>query len=218
MPTKPTDDTSARPTRDSDATRLRILNAAKIEFAKLGLGGARIDSIALRAKSNKRMIYEYYGNKEGLFEAVLELAYQDIRQAERKLKLEELGPVEAISKLVSFTWKYYLKNPHFLTLVNSENLHKAAHLKRSREKMHDMHAPMVSMVAEILARGVAQGVFREGIDPIQLNITIAAINYYYLNNRFTGEIIYGFDLMSPEALQARIDFNIQTILGMLRPD
>lgn len=218
MPTKPTDDTSARPTRDSDATRLRILNAAKIEFAKLGLGGARIDSIALRAKSNKRMIYEYYGNKEGLFEAVLELAYQDIRQAERKLKLEELGPVEAISKLVSFTWKYYLKNPHFLTLVNSENLHKAAHLKRSRDKMHDMHAPMVSMVAEILARGVAQGVFREGIDPIQLNITIAAINYYYLNNRFTGEIIYGFDLMSPEALQARIDFNIQTILGMLRPD
>jgi AcrR family transcriptional regulator len=218
MSTKTTDDTSARPTRDSDATRLRILNAAKIEFAKLGLGGARIDSIALRAKSNKRMIYEYYGNKEGLFEAVLELAYQDIRQAERKLKLEELEPVEAISKLVSFTWKYYLKNPHFLTLVNSENLHKAAHLKRSREKMHDMHAPMVSMVAEILARGVAQGVFREGIDPIQLNITIAAINYYYLNNRFTGEIIYGFDLMSPEALQARIDFNIQTILGMLRPD
>ncbi|MEX5685612.1 MULTISPECIES: TetR/AcrR family transcriptional regulator [Pseudomonas] len=218
MPKKPTEEVSVRPTRDSDATRLRILNAAKIEFAKLGLGGARIDSIALRAQSNKRMIYEYFGNKEGLFEAVLELAYQDIRQAERKLKLEELEPVEAIRKLVSFTWKYYLKNPHFLTLVNSENLHKAAHLKRSREKMHDMHAPMVSMVAEILDRGVAQGVFRAGIDPIQLNITIAAINYYYLNNRFTGEIIYGFDLMSPEALQTRIDFNIQTILGMLRPD
>ena len=218
MPKKPTEEVSVRPTRDSDATRLRILNAAKIEFAKLGLGGARIDSIALRAQSNKRMIYEYFGNKEGLFEAVLELAYQDIRQAERKLKLEELEPVEAIRKLVSFTWKYYLKNPHFLTLVNSENLHKAAHLKRSREKMHDMHAPMVSMVAEILERGVAQGVFRAGIDPIQLNITIAAINYYYLNNRFTGEIIYGFDLMSPEALQTRIDFNIQTILGMLRPD
>lgn len=217
MPTKSIEETPARPTRDSDATRLRILNSAKVEFAKLGLGGARIDSIALRAKSNKRMIYEYFGNKEGLFEAVLELAYQEIRQAERKLKLEELEPVEAISKLVSFTWKYYLKNPHFLTLVNSENLHKAAHLKRSREKMHDMHAPMVSMVAEILDRGVAQGVFREGVDPIQLNITIAAINYYYLNNRFTGEIIYGFDLMSPEALQTRIDFNIQTVLGMLRP-
>jgi AcrR family transcriptional regulator len=218
MPKKPIEEAPVRPTRDSDATRLRILNAAKVEFAKLGLGGARIDSIAQRAKSNKRMIYEYFGNKEGLFQAVLELAYQDIRQAERKLKLEELEPVEAISKLVSFTWKYYLKNPHFLTLVNSENLHKAAHLKRSSEKMHDMHAPMVSMAAEILDRGVTQGVFREGIDPIQLNITIAAINYYYLNNRFTGEIIYGFDLMSPEALQTRIDFNIQTILGMLRPD
>lgn len=217
MPKKPTDEAVAKPTRDSDATRLRILNAAKVEFAKLGLAGARIDSIALRAKSNKRMIYEYFGNKEGLFEAVLESAYQGIRQAERKLKLEELEPVEAITALVTFTWKYYLKNPHFLTLVNSENLHKATHLKRSQEKMQQMHAPMVSMVADILARGVAQGVFREGIDPIQLNISIAAINYYYLNNRFTGEIIYGFDLMSPEALQARIDFNIQTILGMLRP-
>lgn len=218
MPKKPTDEAVAKPTRDSDATRLRILNAAKVEFAKLGLAGARIDSIALRAKSNKRMIYEYFGNKEGLFEAVLESAYQGIRQAERKLKLEELEPVEAITALVTFTWKYYLKNPHFLTLVNSENLHKAAHLKRSQEKMQQMHAPMVSMVADILARGVAQGVFREGVDPVQLNISIAAINYYYLNNRFTGEIIYGFDLMSPEALQARIDFNIQTILGMLRPD
>jgi AcrR family transcriptional regulator len=217
MPKRPTDEAVAKPTRDSDATRLRILNAAKVEFAKLGLAGARIDSIALRAKSNKRMIYEYFGNKEGLFEAVLESAYQGIRQAERKLKLEELEPVEAITALVTFTWKYYLKNPHFLTLVNSENLHKAAHLKRSQEKMQQMHAPMVSMVADILARGVAQGVFREGVDPVQLNISIAAINYYYLNNRFTGEIIYGFDLMSPEALQARIDFNIQTILGMLRP-
>lgn len=218
MPSKPAQEPTARPTRDSDATRLRILNAAKIEFAKLGLAGARIDSIALRAKSNKRMIYEYFGNKEGLFEAVLESAYQDIRQAERKLKLEELDPVEAITQLVIFTWKYYLKNPHFLTLVNSENLHKGVHLKRSEQKMHEMHAPMVSMVADILARGVDQGVFREGIDPVQLNISIAAVNYYYLNNRFTGEIIYGFDLMSPEALQARIDFNVQTILGMLRPD
>lgn len=217
MPSKATEAVSARPTRDSEATRLRILNAAKVEFAKLGLAGARIDSIALRAKSNKRMIYEYFGNKEGLFEAVLESAYQDIRQAERKLNLEALEPVEAITQLVTLTWKYYLKNPHFLTLVNSENLHKAVHLKRSQEKMQQMHAPMVSMVAQILARGVAQGVFREGVDPVQLNITIAAINYYYLNNRFTGEIIYGFDLMSPEALQARIDFNVQTILGMLRP-
>ncbi|MFK3684061.1 TetR/AcrR family transcriptional regulator [Pseudomonas sp. NPDC088890] len=218
MPRKPSEEAPAKPTRDSDATRLRILNAAKVEFAKLGLAGARIDSIALRAKSNKRMIYEYFGNKEGLFEAVLESAYQDIRQAERKLKLEELEPVEAITQLVVFTWKYYLKNPHFLTLVNSENLHKAAHLKRSQEKMHQMHAPMVSMVAQILERGVAQGVFRAGVDPVQLNISIAAISYYYLNNRFTGEIIYGFDLMAPEALQARIDFNVQTILGLLRPD
>ncbi|NBA94808.1 TetR/AcrR family transcriptional regulator [Pseudomonas sp. R5(2019)] len=217
MTVEPKDDTLPRSTRDAEATKLRILKAATVEFAKLGFGGARINSIADRAKSNKRMIYEYFTNKEGLFQAVLETAYNDIRHAERKLKLEELDPQTAITQLVTFTWKYYLKNPHFLTLVNSENLHKAAHLKRSQEKMHDMHKSMIEMVAGILDRGVAQGVFRAGVDPVQLNISIAAISYYYLNNRFTGQIIYGFDLMSPEALQDRIDFNVQTILGMLRP-
>ncbi|WP_025857818.1 TetR/AcrR family transcriptional regulator [Pseudomonas sp. CHM02] len=217
MTNEPMEESAPRATRDSEATKLRILKAATVEFAKLGFGGARINSIAERAKSNKRMIYEYFGSKEELFQAVLETAYNDIRMAERKLKLEELDPQTAITQLVTFTWKYYLKNPHFLTLVNSENLHKAAHLKHSREKMHDMHGSMVQMVASILDRGVADGVFRPGVDPVQLIISIAAINYYYLNNRFTGQIIYGFDLMSPEALQARIDFNVETVLGMLRP-
>lgn len=216
MTIEPTED-APRATRDAEATKLRILKAATVEFAKLGFGGARINSIAERAKSNKRMIYEYFGSKEELFQAVLETAYNDIRMAERKLKLEELDPQTAITQLVTFTWKYYLKNPHFLTLVNSENLHKAAHLKHSQEKMHDMHGSMVQMVARILDRGVAEGVFRPGVDPVQLIISIAAINYYYLNNRFTGQIIYGFDLMAPEALQARIDFNVETVLGMLRP-
>ncbi|MCY1285869.1 HTH-type transcriptional repressor NicS [compost metagenome] len=206
-----------KPVRDSEATRARILKAAKAEFAKLGLAGARIDSIAERAQSNKRMIYEYFDNKDGLFQAVLEDAYQNIRNAERKLKLQELEPLQAMTRLVSFTWDYYLKNPHFLTLVNSENLYKGVHLKKARDTMGEMHAPMIQMVSDILDRGVAQGVFKPGVDPIQLTISIAAVSYYYLNNRFTGSVIYGFDLASPEALQARIDFNIQSILAMLRP-
>lgn len=217
MASKSTGTDKERPTRDAVATRGRILKAAKVEFAKLGLAGARIDGIARRAKSNKRMIYEYYGNKDGLFQAVLEEAYTNIRSAERKLRLEELEPREAISKLITFTWNYYLKNPQFLTLVNSENLYRAAHLKTSA-KIGEMHRPLVQLVGDILERGVAQGVFRPGIDPIQLNISIAAISYYYLNNRFTGEVIYGFDFTSPEALKERLEFNIQTILASLRPD
>src|SRR4029078_1372166 len=105
--------------------------AARQEFARLGLGGARVDAIAARAKANKRMIYHYFGNKEQLFTAVLDAAYTDIRMAERALELEKLTPVDAIIRLVRFTWDYYLEHPEFLTFVNSENLHKARHLKHS---------------------------------------------------------------------------------------
>ena len=117
--------------RDPDATKMRILDAAKREFARLGFGGARVDSIAIRAKANKRMIYHYFSSKEELFTAVLEEAYLGIRAAERKLALDALEPEEALDALVRFTWKYYLANPEFLTFVNSENLHKARHLKKS---------------------------------------------------------------------------------------
>lgn len=203
--------------RDPEATQKRILQAAKKEFAKKGLSGARIDEVAERAKSNKRMIYHYFGNKEELFQKVVEDAYLDIRTAEKKLKLEQLEPREAIETLVRFTWHYYLKNPEFLTLVNSENLHRAKHLKNS-QVIREAHSNMVSMVGTILERGAQQGVFRQGIDPVQLNITIAAIGYYYLTNRYTGSIIYDRDLMDPAALDARLMFNIETIRQMLRPD
>src|SRR5438552_7380550 len=159
--------------RDAEQTRKRILDAAKAEFAGKGLGGARVDEIAARSKSNKRMIYHYFGSKEKLFTAVAEAAYTDIRMAERKLKLDELDPETAIRTLVEFTWTYYLAHPEFLTLVNSENLHRARHLKRSAV-IRDISGPFVDMVKSILDRGVAKGVFRGGIDPVQLNITMAA--------------------------------------------
>jgi AcrR family transcriptional regulator len=201
--------------RDPEATRQRILDAAKVEFARLGLGGARVDSIALRAKANKRMIYHYFGGKQNLFLAVLEDAYGDIRTAERKLDLEHLDPLSAIQKLVTFTWEYYLKHPEFLTLVNSENLHKARHLKQSKV-IPEIHGPFMSMMSRILARGVKAKVIRKGVDAVQLNITIAAIGYYYLTNRHTGAIIYGRDLMAPEALKERIAFNVDTVLRMVK--
>jgi AcrR family transcriptional regulator len=201
--------------RDAEQTRRRILAAAKVEFARKGLGGARVDEIALRSKSNKRMIYHYFGSKEKLFTAVLEAAYTDIRMAERKLKLDELDPEAAIVTLVEFTWNYYLANPEFLTLVNSENLHRARHLKESTV-IRDISGPFVTMVKSILDRGVAKGVFRSGLDPVQLNITLAAIGYYYLTNRFTGAIIFERDFMTRKSLDERLAFNLDTILRLVR--
>jgi AcrR family transcriptional regulator len=203
--------------RDAELTKKRILAAAKIEFAKKGLGGARVDAIAERAKANKRMIYHYFGGKELLFTAVLETAYSAIRMAERELKLDTLEPQAALEKLVRFTWAYYLANPEFLTLVNSENLHKGRHLKGSTT-IRAVSPPLVAMVRDILDRGVASRIFRSGVDPVQLNITIAAIGYYYLTNRFTGAIIYDRDLMNPKALAERLDFNVDTILRLVRSD
>ena len=200
--------------RDAEATRKRILAAAKKEFAKSGLGGARVDDIAERANANKRMIYHYFGGKEDLFQAVLEEAYTDIRTAEQKLDLDRLPPREALETLVRFTWDYYLKNPEFITLVNSENLHRAKHLKKS-EVIPDVSRRFVSMVKTLLDRGVAEGVFRHGIDETQLNITIAAIGYYYLTNRYTGAIVYDRDLMAKDALEQRVDFNIDTVMRLV---
>lgn len=200
--------------RDADATRLRILVAAKKEFAKRGLGGARVDEIAERAKANKRMIYHYFESKENLFRVVLEDAYIHIRTAEQKLELEHLPARDALEKLVRFTWNYYLKNPEFITLVNSENLHKARHLKSS-ETIGQISRRFVEMVAELLDRGVSEGVFRPGIDPVQLNITIAAIGYYYHTNRFTGSIVFQRDLMAADALDERLAFNIETIMRLV---
>ncbi len=210
---------AARPvrTREADVTRRRILDAAKAEFARLGLAGARVDAIAARAKANKRMIYHYFGSKEGLYVAVLEDAYGAIRAAEQQLRLADLPPQEAIRQLVEFTWGYFIRNPEFLTLVNTENLYRARYLKKSRV-IRDLHTPLISMVGSILERGVAAGVFREGLDPVQVNLTIAAIGYHYLNNRYTGSIIYDRDLGTPDALDARLAFNVDTVLRLLRKD
>lgn len=201
-------------TRDADATKARILAAAKAEFARLGLGGARVDVIADKANANKRMIYHYFGNKEDLFAAVLEDAYLDIRTAEQDLQLDDLAPDEAMVTLIKFTWDYYLKNPEFIRLVNSANLHKGKHLK-SAKKVVDASRTYVSMIQRILDRGANAGVFRADVDAGQLNITIAAIGYYYLTNRFSGEILFERDYMTQDALDTRLAFNIETIMRLV---
>lgn len=201
-------------TRDPESTKRNILAAAKMEFATKGLSGARVDDIANVAKVNKRMIYHYFESKENLFKRVIEKAYLDIREAELKLNLEHLDAKSALETLVRFTWKYYLDNPEFIRLVNSENLHHARHLKTSNEVVQ-ANRNYVGLVQSILDRGVQEGEFRDQIDPVNLNITIAAIGFYYLNNRFTGSIIFEQDLMDSEALDKRLEFNIETILKLV---
>ena len=202
--------------RDPARTRSRILDAATAEFARYGLGGARVDRIAQRAGANKRMLYYYYGSKDRLFLAALEESYARIRAAERSLDLEHRDPREALRKLVEFTWDYYLRHPEFMTLLNSENLHKGRHLQRSR-RVREMHSPLVETLRGILRRGEKARLFRPGIDPVQLYISIAGEGYFYLSNRYTLSRIFGRDLMNARALAARARHNADMILNAMRP-
>jgi AcrR family transcriptional regulator len=201
-------------TRDPDATRAAILRAATGEFAGHGLGGARVDRIAARAEVNKRMLYYYFGNKEDLFLAVLEQAYRDIRDAERALDLWHTDPVEGVRRLIAFTWNYYLEHPEFLRLLNSENLHRAEHLKRSTE-IRALHSPFVAMIDDLLERGRKAGVFRAGVDPVQLYVSIASLSYFYLSNRHTLSTIFGRDLMAPRERAERLGHMTDLVLGYL---
>jgi AcrR family transcriptional regulator len=167
--------------RDADRSQKDILGAALDEFAEHGLGGARMDRIAERAAVNKRLIYYYFENKESLFLAVLERAYENIRGEERQLNLTQVEPTEAIRRLISFTWNYYLAHPEFLTLLNSENLHRARHLRKST-KILTMHSPLVQAIADVLERGNRTGVFRAGEDPVQLYIPLDGLADPYPGN------------------------------------
>jgi AcrR family transcriptional regulator len=201
--------------RDPAKNQERILKAATAEFARYGLGGARVDRIAERAGANKRMLYYYYGNKEALFLAVMEASYERIRSAERSLKLGEIDPEQGIRRLVEFTWAYYLKNPEFLTLLNSENLHKARHIKRSKN-IPAMHSPFVAMIEDLLKRGVRAGKFRRGVDAVQLYISIASLSYFYQSNRHTLSTVFARDLFAPRHRAERLKHMVELVLGYLR--
>lgn len=201
--------------RDPERNRERILKAATEEFARFGLGGARVDRIAARAGANKRMLYYYFGNKDDLFLAVLEASYAAIRSAERELRLEDLEPRVAMRRLVEFTWNYYLAHPEFLTLLNSENLHRARHVRRSRTIV-DMHSPFAAMIKQVLERGAREGVFRRGVDPVQLYISIAALGYFYLSNRYTLSAIFQRELLAPGNSRERLKHMTELVLGYLR--
>src|SRR5712672_3088864 len=200
--------------RDPEGMRIRILEAAKQEFAAHGLAGARVDRIAAEAGANKRMLYYHVGNKEDLYLAVLEGAYEKIRVEERGLDLEHLDPPQAIETLIGFTWNYFLRNPEFLALLNTENLAKAKHLKRST-KVKSMHSPFVEMIRTVVIRGVESGDFRVAVDPVQLYISIAGLSFFYLSNSATLGVIFGRDLLKKEARDERLAHMVALVLAAL---
>lgn len=199
-------------TRDAERSRAVILNAALEEFALFGLGGARIDRIAERSNLNKRLIYYYFTDKDQLFQAVLESAYEQIRESEKKLNLQALPPSAAIRTLVEFTWNYYLAHPEFLTLLNSANLHKARHIQDS-PNARALNSPLIELLGQILEKGRLSGEFRGGIDPVQLYVSIAALSYFYLSNNSSLSAIFGRDLMTPKAKSERLSHMCEVILG-----
>ena len=203
--------------RDADRSQSTILAAARDEFAEFGLGGARVDRIAERAGLNKRLIYYYFQDKERLFQAVLEQAYCDIREQEAKLHLAELEPATAVRRLVEFTWDYYLAHPEFLTLLASANLHKARHLTDVR-RARELNSPLIETLAAVLERGRRDGVFRGGVDAVQLYVSIAGLSYFYLSNSHTLSTIFGRDLLSPKARSERLSHMTDVILGYLLHD
>lgn len=202
--------------RDPERTRAAILAAATEEITTKGLDGARVDEIARRSGVNKRMIYHYFGDKEGLYLAVLETTYAAIRTAEIGLKLADRDPVDGMRELVLFTWQYFIDHPEFLSLLGTENLHRAAYLKKSK-RIRDLHSPLAGMIADLLERGALKKVFRSGVDPVDLYVTIAALGFFYMSNRHTLSTIFGRDLATPANLEARGRHIVEVVLAYLKP-
>ena len=189
-------------TNDPDRTTADILQVATAEFADKGLAGARIDEIAAATRTSKRMIYYYFGSKEGLYVAVLEEAYRRIRQIENELHLADLAPVEALRKLVGFTFDYQLANPDFIRLVMNENIHRGEFLAKS-PAIRALNVPAITAVRDVYERGVQAGVFRPGLDPVDLHMSISALCFFNVSNRHTFALIFQRDLDAPEAIAAR---------------
>src|SRR5579871_5115267 len=202
--------------RNPEATRQKLLIAARREFADGGLAGARVDEIAARAGVNKQLVYHYFGDKDALYLAVLEWVYEEIRAQERKLNLEGLPPERAIRKLIESSFDHLSAHPDFIVLLNDENRGGARHVRGSR-RLEAMHSPLVSMVDTILKQGVGAGTFRRGVDPVHLYISIAGLSYFFFSNTPTLSAIFGSDLSSKAARQARRKHVVDLVMQSLRP-
>ncbi len=214
LPALPREATSR--VNDPELTRADILEVATREFAEKGLAGARVDLIAQATRTSKRMLYYYFGSKEGLYVAVLEQAYRRIRETEAQLRLDDLPPEAALRALVLSTVDYHLAHPDFARLVMTENIHRGEYLARS-EEIQRLNVPAIDAVRRIYERGLQQGLFRPGVDPIDLHMSISALAVFNVANRHTFALIFKRDLDSPAALAARRESIAETIVRSMRP-
>src|SRR5262245_20367151 len=202
-------------TNDPARTMADIIEVATREFADKGLAGARIDVIAEAMRTSKRMIYYYFGSKEALYVAVLEEAYRRMRAIEAELHLEDLPPEDALRKLVGHTVDYQLAHPEFIRLVMTENIHRGEFLARSKT-IQKLNVPAIDGLRRVYERGISDGVFRVGLDPIDLHMSISALSVFNVANRHTFALIFKRDLESPKALIARRDSIIDMLVRFVR--
>jgi TetR/AcrR family transcriptional regulator len=201
--------------RDPERSRQRILAAASNEFASKGYDGARIDEIVRRGKVNKNLLYYYFGSKEKLFVAVLEAAYADLRRRQDALALDGGMPEDAIRRLVTGLFHYWRESEAFIGFLTSENLYKAKHIKKSKVAA-EAYQKLIESLSEVLEAGASQGVFRRGVDPVNLYISISGLSYKYFSNQYTLSSALGKDLTSKAALETRLRHVEDVILSYLR--
>jgi AcrR family transcriptional regulator len=216
MTSRPRRDHAAAPRRrNAERTKAEILAAAAREFFERGLNGARVDRIAARTRTNKRMIYYYFKSKRQLFLTVLEDALHRIREAERELRLDDLPPLEAMRRLVEFTCDYHWHHPELSKLVILENIQKGRHIKRS-SSVTDANVSIIETTSKVLRRGADEGVFRDDLDPVRLHMTISALPIFQLNFRYTFGTVHSHDMVSAEALATRKRDIVDIVLRYVR--
>ena len=197
------------------ANRARIVQAAMDEFASRGFKGASMDAIAARTDTTRAMINYYFGNKEKVYLAVLEHVYAEIRHAESLLDLDHLAPVDAIRRIVEFTFHYYVEHEGFVRLVVAENQAKGRHFRKSKA-MRSLNRPIIDTLARVIARGQADGVFGGGIDPVEVHMAIAALGMFNVTNQYTFGAIFQRDMGAKGDVLARRKMATEVILGYLR--
>lgn len=198
--------------QDPDAVRADILATATEIFASQGLSGARVDEIARRTQTSKRMIYYYFGDKNGLYMSVLDAAYAQVRAGEDALNLETLDPVLALRRLIEFTFDYHSSNRSYVRLVQIENVHDAEHLKRS-ERIAKLNLSAIEKLHEICRRGICKGVFRSDISPVQLHWLITSSSVFNVSNRATFEHLYGGEIFTKKGQAALKNLIVKSVLG-----